>query len=1300
MNGSSSRDEPADTDQQQQQQPQPQPQQRQQQGEDQSPELSPDHFPSLGGGGRQPSSSQPRGSVWTKGMTKAATGGAPPPAAPVSAPSVAASAAPAPAAPSSSDSVLTHAMNRTHSKKPPQPAPKQPWKPALRRRASHTDDASSSAGRSTEDRGRDHEGEGAILTSGWGHNGVESVSPMGASVAESDAYRDREPTASEVGPVQQPDGVSASAPSASGDSDGPPRAALLNGVDVSPQEGMPPQPQQHHHRTPHHPSPPPADHQPAGGPGPPTDEAGRGRGRQESSAQVHGEDALGHGHSHRDVEYAEVAAASQRVSDGLPSSEISSGCHLGVAEGPMMTTIPLDSSAAAAQASCDMPPEAVAPPPGDASGFQLGAVPVGGTHHPVSYPTTYPPPPPLSTMGMPFDGGAGGPVQQLHGQVTSPMPVPLQVQPPAAAPAPGGGDGDGGVQYPTNGFGGGAGVGADVPPYGLQNVVMGAMHQQPHAPYVHILQVPPHEGMDEAEEGESGAVDGGGDGDHPSTPSRQPHYEQDRGHGGIIHTNGGIYVDLDQSGSSSSGGSSRHRAANLSSQPPDTLPSPPFMMPPGQTRAPPPLSIMEGSMVGHEVAPDGQAAEASGQEELPLAEDDSTAGAAAAAGGDEEQRTVVDASAAEPQEEDGEAQDAPPFPPPSDQPTPPQPLPPPADDADHTFNAQQEPPAPDQVDTDQDEEPEQQYTAWTAADAAGGGGGGGGGGAAAAPSPALSAGGGGGGASPSSSLRSGGGPAWGGKPGMSFADKVRGGPSEVPSQDTLSALTASLSEDYFKAYVMCHLRVTISSLGLSVLDFLLVRDIATHPRRQHLLAELRRRPLIERARLLEAEKHMETQCPEGSESFKRLFSFTSCTSMPRYTRRGLKNSKNFCYVNSVVQSLLPISPLAMLLSLSNEEVGPGRRTFYRCLAGLFRQFYHPRDVLAEHPALKEEIDKAWEEQQGTADPATADGFQPVGKGGKGGKGQGRGTISATAYLGPVLLAWKEYAQKHSNEMDSQQDVHEFTIFLLNSLHEECRWKKRETLGDSPAAVPHTQPTAPDKKGLVVQDIENEDSPIKRLFGIVQRADVTKQAVKEDDDDHGSVHIEFMWKLHIHIDTPKDGKRFNLIEGIARECLREEVDSKPTASSSAEEPPPESPAKAGGFTRHTTFAYLPPVLLVTFLRYEYDKATNQSSKSSTEVDFPEKLVIEEDWVGEGVYRPEYELTAVIKHHGTTLSHGHYNAYVRNDKEWYLFDDSVVKSVDKYRVLEAYNASMLVYVDRNIDISYLPDKPPRHPPAGAG
>mmetsp|Transcript_9461 Transcript_9461/g.15674 ORF Transcript_9461/g.15674 Transcript_9461/m.15674 type:complete len:728 (+) Transcript_9461:77-2260(+) len=112
------------------------------------------------------------------------------------------------------------------------------------------------------------------------------------------------------------------------------------------------------------------------------------------------------------------------------------------------------------------------------------------------------------------------------------------------------------------------------------------------------------------------------------------------------------------------------------------------------------------------------------------------------------------------------------------------------------------------------------------------------------------------------------------------------------------------------------------------------------------------------------------------------------------------------------------------------------------------------------------------------------------------------------------------------------------------------------------------------------------------------------------------------------------------------------------------------------TKGLRLATAPTMLVINYKRFTYDMY-GRMSRIAKNVSFPLRLVIK-DFMSKANRGkpPPYSLVAVLVHKGRTCDRGHYVAYVRKGKDWYLANDEVVTKVHVSEVLSA-QAYVLVY-----------------------
>lgn len=102
----------------------------------------------------------------------------------------------------------------------------------------------------------------------------------------------------------------------------------------------------------------------------------------------------------------------------------------------------------------------------------------------------------------------------------------------------------------------------------------------------------------------------------------------------------------------------------------------------------------------------------------------------------------------------------------------------------------------------------------------------------------------------------------------------------------------------------------------------------------------------------------------------------------------------------------------------------------------------------------------------------------------------------------------------------------------------------------------------------------------------------------------------------------------------------------------------------------------PILIITLKRYDH-----VLSKISSMVKFPldDFTIPQMDVSQDRGTSPSYKLVAVINHHGTTTSAGHYTLIMRSGRSWYHFNDAEVVQVEETEVVSQF-AYTLVFCAR--------------------
>ncbi|KAJ3037773.1 hypothetical protein HK097_003385 [Rhizophlyctis rosea] len=300
-----------------------------------------------------------------------------------------------------------------------------------------------------------------------------------------------------------------------------------------------------------------------------------------------------------------------------------------------------------------------------------------------------------------------------------------------------------------------------------------------------------------------------------------------------------------------------------------------------------------------------------------------------------------------------------------------------------------------------------------------------------------------------------------------------------------------------------------------------------------------------------------------------LSNVTSLYSKKVLRPRGLRNSGNMCYMNTILQPLVHCAPFHNVLKqfgASNPHSFGGRTPILDAILLFLNEF--------SEEETRDSLDVA---------KATAEAFAPE-------------------YIYEALRKWKKLEVQ-----GRQEDAEEFLGFLLDGLHEEML----SVAGKGKAGPAQAQQAAEDdqwlevgkkNKTLVNRQIKTEPSPITGIFSGTMRS-MVRRAGKRD-----SANTEPFQTLQLEI-----------------------------------------------------------------TRFVYDTETNTIRKLHKHVEYPVSLKIRPEILSPSARQTtgttlEYQLFAVIYHHGQLAGGGHYTCHVQRDgDQWLCFDDEEVSVAREKDVL---------------------------------
>ncbi|KAJ5539260.1 hypothetical protein N7513_007592 [Penicillium frequentans] len=361
--------------------------------------------------------------------------------------------------------------------------------------------------------------------------------------------------------------------------------------------------------------------------------------------------------------------------------------------------------------------------------------------------------------------------------------------------------------------------------------------------------------------------------------------------------------------------------------------------------------------------------------------------------------------------------------------------------------------------------------------------------------------------------------------------------------------------------------------------------------------------------------------------------------------RGLVNTGNMCYMNSVLQILVSCVPFHQFLDYVGRRSAHSFHSDVPLIDALimFMREFRVIDAATSEEQLKMRLKPNELEKYGDA-------FVP----------------EFVYEMIRQLPRFRDMRRGH------QQDAQEFLGFLLEELHEECdraaqhaRRAEEAQLaegavdsasGDGWLEVGHKQKAAMTQSS----GAHATESPVTRIFGGKLRSEFKVPGNKT------SVTMEPYQPLQLDIGSPEVHNIVDALKGLTKpESIQGDFNSSRGPNVTA--------------TKQIFIETMPPVLILHLKRFQYDNLTGATQKIWKKVGYPLDLEIPREvfpahrrnalTASGGL--PQYRLMGVIYHHGMNASGGHYTVDVRRQdgREWIRMDDTVIRRIRSEDVAEA-------------------------------
>ncbi|OGM39630.1 ubiquitin hydrolase [Aspergillus bombycis] len=366
--------------------------------------------------------------------------------------------------------------------------------------------------------------------------------------------------------------------------------------------------------------------------------------------------------------------------------------------------------------------------------------------------------------------------------------------------------------------------------------------------------------------------------------------------------------------------------------------------------------------------------------------------------------------------------------------------------------------------------------------------------------------------------------------------------------------------------------------------------------------------------------------------------------------RGLVNTGNMCYMNSVLQILVSCVPFYQFLDHIGRRASHSFQSDFPMIDALimFMKEFRVIDAAHSEEQLRLRLKPNELEQYGDA-------FIPE-------------------FVYQVIRQLPRFRDMRRGH---QQDAQEFLGFLLEEMHEECARAAKDaplTKTDGAASLSEEPSPADDESGDGWQEVGHKqkpavtrssghtsyESPIMRIFGGKIRSEFKVPGNKT------SVTLEPYQPLQLDIGSPEINNIVDALKGLTKpESIQGDFNSSRGPNVTA--------------TKQIFVENLPPVLILHLKRFQYDSVTRGTQKIWKKIGYPLDLEIPREvlppnrrniMMAQGGL-PKYRLIGVIYHHGKNASGGHYTVDVRRQdgREWIRLDDTVIRRVRSEDVAEA-------------------------------
>ncbi|RLV89485.1 Ubiquitin carboxyl-terminal hydrolase [Spathaspora sp. JA1] len=372
--------------------------------------------------------------------------------------------------------------------------------------------------------------------------------------------------------------------------------------------------------------------------------------------------------------------------------------------------------------------------------------------------------------------------------------------------------------------------------------------------------------------------------------------------------------------------------------------------------------------------------------------------------------------------------------------------------------------------------------------------------------------------------------------------------------------------------------------------------------------------------------------------------------------RGLANTGNICYMNSILQILLYCEPFNRLLKLINDKsignLGNSPTPMLDATIKLFNQFKQETNTQEEEddpskiipPISPDEFYSSltsqskfshlkWGQQEDAEEflgyylDGLNDEFLTVLK------------KLSTSMIDSLI---QHYSLDNDQEATNRFKYNVKTT--IKKVRNEKSKESEESETEDDDEEGEWNEVGPRKKIHVKRTVEVEPTPLNMIFGGQFKSVLT--IPKSSTSFQKSITVDPF--QHVQLDISDDA---NTIEGALEHLNKVEIISYKSSSN-----------KDIQIKKQTFLDKLPPILIIHLKRFSYSNQDVSIEKLKKRIDYNHDLVIPKEVLTNN-NNIKYRLSSVVYHHGSSADAGHYttDVYKSDDLQWWRIDDANFKQI---------------------------------------